>query len=113
MKGLWRVSFLAGVIVVTLFAISESVSQEAGGEDGGRRRGRDREGGGRFDPAEMMERQMGRFQERLGFSDTEWTAVKPRVQSVAEKQMAARMAGMGGRRGLFGGPPPGGPGGGP
>jgi hypothetical protein len=71
------------------------------GGQGGQGRQRGGPGGGNWDPAQMQQRMMDRYQEQLGFTnDTEWTAVKPLVQKVMEARMAS-MSGMG--RGMFGG----------
>jgi len=81
-----------------------------GGGRGGRRQ--------QFDPAQMQERIMTGIQERLGATDTEWTAIKPLVSDVFKAQQKSRagMMGMfrgrGGRGGRGGGQGgPGGPGG--
>lgn len=55
---------------------------------------------GRWDPAQMEQRMMDRYQQELGFTnDTDWAAVKPLVQKVTEARRDV-MAGMG--RGMFG-----------
>ncbi len=67
-------------------------------------------GGGNFDPAQMQQMMMQRYQEQLGITnDTDWNAIQPLVQKVMDAQRAAR----GGRGGMFGrgGPGGGGPGG--
>ncbi len=53
-----------------------------------------------FDPEQMRQRMMERYQEALGVSSAEWTAIEPLVTSVMEKQ---RAAGGGGRGFAFGG----------
>lgn len=64
-------------------------------DNGGQRRQR-----GNWDPAQMQQRIMERYQQELGFTnDTEWDAVKPLVQKVMEARRDA-MSGMG--RGMFG-----------
>jgi hypothetical protein len=71
-------------------------------------------GGGNFDPAQMQQMMMQRYQEQLGITnDTEWSAIQPLVQKVMDAQRAARgnMGRMFGRGGP-GGPGGGGPGGG-
>ena len=65
-----------------------------------------------FDPEQMRQRMMERYQEALGVSSAEWSAIEPLVTSVMEKQRAAGGGGRGfafGGRGGRGGP--GGPGG--
>ena len=67
-------------------------------------------GGGNFDPAQMQQMMMQRYQEQLGITnDTEWNAIQPLVQKVADAQRAAR--GNMGMGGMFGRGGPGGPGG--
>jgi hypothetical protein len=69
-----------------------------GGGGGGRRFGG---GGGNFDPAQMQQRILEGIQDRLGFTnDTDWSAVKPLVQSVLD---ARRELGNNGMRAMFGG----------
>ena len=66
-------------------------------------------GGGNFDPAQMQQMMMQRYQEQLGITnDTDWNAIQPLVQKVTDAQRAAR--GNMGR--MFGRGGPGGPGGG-
>lgn len=64
-------------------------------------------GGGNFDPAQMQQMMMQRYQEQLGITnDTDWNAIQPLVQKVMDAQRAARgnMGGMFGRGGRGGGP---------
>jgi hypothetical protein len=74
-------------------------------------------GGGNFDPAQMQQMMMQRYQEQLGITnDTEWSAIQPLVQKVMDAQRTGRgnmgrMFGRGGPGGP-GGPGGGGPGGG-
>jgi hypothetical protein len=66
-------------------------------------------GGGNFDPAQMQQMMMQRYQEQLGITnDTDWNAIQPLVQKVTDAQRATR--GNMGR--MFGRGGPGGPGGG-
>jgi hypothetical protein len=85
------------------------LAQDNGGDQGGQNgQRRNRQGGqgggpggGNWDPAQMQQRMLDRYQEQLGFTnDVEWDAVKPLVQKVTEAQMAARGGQM---RGMFGG----------
>ena len=65
-------------------------------------------GGGNFDPAQMQQFMMQRYQEQLGITnDTDWNAIQPLVQKVTDAQRASR----GNMRGMFGRGGPGGPGG--
>ena len=91
-------------LVVTGMVVFSSLYSNAQGPEG--RRGMR---GGRFDPGQMRERMLERVKTELGATDEEWTAIKPLVDNVMEKQRETReYSGMGGfmrRRG------PGGPGG--
>lgn len=53
--------------------------------------------GGRFDPAQMMERRLDNIKETLKATDEEWTALKPLVEGVVKAQAGGMMGGMGGR----------------
>ncbi len=83
-----------GAMAATLAISSTSlIAQNNGGGGGG--------GRGNFDPAQMQQRMMDRYQEQLGFTnDTEWDAVKPLVQKVMD---ARRDVGFGGMGRMFGG----------
>ena len=62
--------------------------------------GRQGRGGGNFDPAQMQQRMMERYQEQLEIKDdAEWKAIQPLVQKVMDGRMQA-FSGMG--RGGFG-----------
>jgi Spy/CpxP family protein refolding chaperone len=86
-----------------------------GGGNGGQRRNRGGGGFGQMDPAQRQQFMMDRYKEQLGFTnDTDWSAVEPLVQKVAEARrdvMAGMFAGF--RRGGPGGGGDRGPGGGP
>ncbi len=82
----------------SLLAQDNGNGNDNGGPGGGQRRQR---GGGNFDPAQMQQRILDRYQEQLGFTnDTDWDAVKPLVQKVMDARFAT-ISGMG--RGMFGG----------
>lgn len=70
--------------------------QGPGGPGGGRGQR------GNWDPAQMQERMLARFQETLKATPEEWQVIQPRLKDVFEKQRAARE--MGGMRGMFRGP---------
>ena len=86
--------------------ISSSTSQLAAQDNqgGGRQRQRNNQGGGRqnqgnLDPAQVQQRILDRYKERLEVTDdTEWKAMQPLVQKVLE----ARSALAAGGRGAFG-----------
>jgi hypothetical protein len=66
-----------------------------------------------FDPAQMRERMLERYQKQLEITDdSEWKAIKERVEKVMTLQMQSRMGGMG-MMGMRRNGGPGGPGGGP
>jgi hypothetical protein len=80
-----------------------------GGGGGGRRGGGGFGGGGGFqqmDPTQRQQMMMDRYKEQLGFTnDTDWSAVQPLVQKVADAQQEALRARFAGafRRGRNGG----------
>ena len=53
-------------------------------------------GGGNFDPEEMRQRMMDRYQEVLEFDDAEWKAVRPLLEDVMAKQREATTGRFGG-----------------
>jgi hypothetical protein len=89
----------AGVVAVLCSGISKLAAQDnppPGQQPGRQGRG----GGGNFDPAQMQQRMMERYQEQLEIKDdAEWKAVQPLVQKVMEARIQA-FSGMG--RGGFG-----------
>lgn len=97
-----RVLAMCGMAALCLSAATLMAQDNTGGggQGGGRQRGNAGGfgGGGNFDPAEMQQRMMDNYKERLGFTnDTEWAAVQPLVQKVMD---ARREVGMGGGRGM-------------
>ena len=90
-----------------------------GGPGGGGPGGMGGPGGRNFDPAQMQQFMMQRYQEQLGITnDTEWNAIQPLVQKVMDAQRATRgnmgmgrMFGRGGQGGPGGQGGRGGPGG--
>jgi len=81
----------------TLLAQNNDNSKKGDNNNGGQ--GRQRVQG--FDPAQMQQRMMDNYKERLEITDdTEWNAIKPLVQKVMDARFAS-MSGMG--RGMFGG----------
>jgi hypothetical protein len=66
---------------------------------GGQRQGGGRQRQGNFDPAQMQQRMMDRYKERLEVTDdNEWKALQPLIQKVMDARMAM---GTGGGRGAF------------
>jgi hypothetical protein len=91
--------------IITLCAVTAALALSASSvfaQDNGNNNNRQRGGpGGGWDPAQMQQRIMERYQQELGFTnDTEWDAVKPLVEKVMEARRDA-MSGMG--RSMFGG----------
>jgi hypothetical protein len=100
-----RILTLCAMAAMLAASATSLLAQDNGGDQGGqngqRRNRQGGPGGGNWDPAQMQQRMMDRYQEQLGFTnDVEWDAVKPLVQKVMEAQMAARSGQM---RGMFGG----------
>ena len=89
--------FLLGLLALTLLGgLSSTVSlaQDRGGQGGGPG------GGGRnWDPAQMQQRMMDAFKERMGATDEEWGVIQPKLAKVLEAQRDARGGGMGGMMG--------------
>jgi len=99
--------------VLALMIGGMSLAQQNGG--GGRQRGQggDRGPGG-FDPAQMRQRMMEGFKQRLGVDDQAWKVMEPRLTKVMELNRQTQTMGRGGMFGLRGrGGPDGGPQGGP
>jgi hypothetical protein len=89
---------VCGMAAALVLGASTAFAQNDNGGNGG---GQGGGGRGNFDPAQMQQRIMERYQEQLGFTnDTEWDAVKPLVQKVMDAQRDARSGQL---RGLFGG----------
>jgi len=103
------------VLTVAAAALALSMGVALAQQGGGGGRG-GRGGRGGFDPAQMRQRMMQRYQEMLGASDEDWTALEPLVTKVMDLQRDARggggmgfmFGGRGGRRGGggFGGAQP-------
>jgi hypothetical protein len=88
----------------SIFAQNDNGGGNGGGGPGGGGPGGGFGGGpggrGNFDPAQMQQRMMQRYQEQLGITnDTDWSAIQPLVQKV----MDARRASMGNMGRMFGG----------
>ncbi len=102
-----RILTLCTLTALLVASATSLLAQDNNNNNGDRRQrgpggpgGQGGQGGG-WDPAQMQQRMLDRYQEQLGFTnDVEWDAVKPLVQKVTEAQMAARGSQM---RGMFGG----------
>jgi hypothetical protein len=95
-----RVITLCAVTAAMALSAGSLLAQDNGNNNNGGQR-RQRGGPGGWDPAQMEQRIMERYQDQLGFTnDTEWDAVKPLVQKVMEARRDT-LSGMG--RGMFGG----------
>jgi hypothetical protein len=93
-----RIITMCAVAATLAMSASSLLAQDNGGNQGGQRGQRGQRGN--FDPAQMQQRMLERVQEQLGFSDSEWEAVKPLVQKVQEAERDVRAGQM---RGMFGG----------
>ena len=88
-------TMLAVTAALCLGADRLRAQQDNGG--GGRR-------GGNFDPAQRQQMMMDRYKQDLGFTnDTEWSAVEPLVQKVADARRDAMSGNFGGFRNRRGG----------
>lgn len=89
---------LFAVMAAALVGLPQNVMAQGRGGQGGQG-GQGGPGGfGNFDPAEMRQRMMERYQEQLGASTEEWKVIEPLLTDVMEKQRAAsgsRFGGMG------------------
>ncbi|MGE3312076.1 MAG: hypothetical protein AB7O66_19090 [Limisphaerales bacterium] len=100
MKTLTRILTLTAAVASLVAVSPNTLAQQNPGGGRGQRGG----GGGGFDPAQMQERLMTMYRERLEItSDDEWKAIQPLVAKVGE---ARREVGTGFGRNLF--RPPGG-----
>jgi len=90
---------MGGIALVLCLGLSKLAAQD-NPPPGGDRQGRGGRGGGDFDPAQMQQRMLERYQEQLEIKDdAEWKAIQPLVQKVMDARMQA-FSGMG--RGGFG-----------
>jgi hypothetical protein len=102
MRGLNHLLLTSAVSAALFLTDSQAMAQNNPG--GGTQRQRNGQGGGRqrqgnFDPAQMQERMLQRYRERLEITDDqEWKAIQPRVQKVLDARMAVGTSG----RGMFG-----------
>jgi hypothetical protein len=105
MKKLTQLLTMAAVAVVACLGTSNLTAQDNAPsgdrpQRGGGQRGGGGGGGGNWDPAQMQQRMMERYKERLEITnDDEWKALEPLVQKVMDARMQS-MAGIG--RGMFG-----------
>jgi len=107
MKSFTRILTVGGLATALFFGTQPANAQDQGG--------RQRGGGGDFDPAEMRQRMQERMKEQFGVTnDDEWKIISERIEKVTEARrgtMAGGGMGMFGRGG-GGGRGPGGPEGG-
>jgi hypothetical protein len=96
---------LTAVAAVMLSLASSDVAAQNNQNAGPQRPGGGRQRQRNFDPAQMQQRMLDRYRERLEVTDdAEWKAVQPLIQKVLEARMAVRAGGRGafgpgGRRG--------------
>lgn len=117
MKKMFAMLAVAAALCVSADSLLAQPNGGGGGGGGGGRRGGGGGAGGfggggaggfgQMDPAQRQQMMMDRYKEQLGFTnDTEWAAVEPLVQKVADARVEALRAGFGGfggRRGQGGG----------
>ena len=94
-----RRRWMAVGLIGALLALSAAQAQQQGG---GRRGGRDRQAGERqgqppaeggrrmMEPGQMRERMLTELKDQMGASDTEWAALKPRIEKTIALQRDAR-----------------------
>jgi hypothetical protein len=100
---------LFAVMAAALVVIPQNVMAQGRGQRG---QGGPGQGGfGGFDPEQMRQRMMERYQEQLGASAEEMKVIGPLITDVMEKQRAASGSRFGGMMGMMRGPRGGGPGG--
>ena len=110
MKRTVKTILLATMAAACVLLPQSALAQGRGGGQGGPGGQGGRGGVGNFDPEQMRQRMMERYQEQLEASNDEWKVIQPLLEDVMAKQRDA----MGGRFGGFGmmmGRPPGGQGG--
>jgi len=90
MRRLAHISWMMVVAAVVLLSATLSPAQEESGRRGQRGEPRDRQGMGRFDPAQMRSMMLDRIKQQLNATDEEWKAIEPLVANVVEKQREAR-----------------------
>jgi hypothetical protein len=75
-------------------AMAQNDQTASGQTNQPQQRGRQRPGN--FDPAQLQQRMMDRYRERLEITDdAEWNAVRPLIQNVMDARLAAGAAGRG------------------
>lgn len=114
MKRTIKTAVFAAVAAALVVIPQNATAQGRGGQGGPPQAGQGGPGGrggfGNFDPEQMRQRMMERYQEQLGASAEEMKVIGPLLTDVMEKQRAAsgsRFGGMGmmmGGRGQRGGP---------
>lgn len=102
MKRTFRTALFAAVAAALVVIPQNVMAQGRGGQGGPPQAGQGGQGGrggfGNFDPEQMRQRMMERFQEQLGASADEMKVIGPLLTDVMEKQRAAsgsRFGGMG------------------
>ena len=107
-----RIITMCAVAAALALTVGTASAQDNGGGNGGNGNGgnvggpgRNRQGGGNFDPAQFQQRMMDNVRDRLSFTnDTDWAAVQPLVQKIFDARRDVGFPGMGMmRRGGAGG----------
>ncbi len=94
MKRIVKTALIAVAAGAMVLLPQNAVAQGRGGQRGPG-------GRGNFDSAQMRERMMARFQERLGASNDEWQVIQPLLEDVMTKQRAAAGSRFGGMAMMF------------
>ena len=87
---LTRQTMMCAILGLALVGAANAQRMGGGRGGGSGRGGGMRQGGGGFDQERMKEMMLSRLQSEIGATDEEWTALKPLVEDVMEKQMATR-----------------------
>ena len=98
MKRTIKTAVFAAVVAALVVIPQNVMAQGRGGQQGGQAGQGGRGGFGNFDPEQMRQRMMERYQEQLGASNEEMKVIGPLLTDVMEKQRAAsgsRFGGMG------------------
>jgi hypothetical protein len=93
MKSMTKIFAKIGIATLLVTGATNISAQE---RPGGR-------GGGNFDPAEMRQRMMEMYKERLEVTSAdEWKVIEPRIEKVTEARRETTRGGIGGGFGAFG-----------
>jgi hypothetical protein len=92
---------MAGIASAVAFGADKLMAQDNAAAGGAGQDRQGRQGRGNFDPAQMQQRMMDAYKERLEITDdAEWKAIQPMIQKVMDARRDS-LSGM--ARGMFGG----------